>query len=248
MKRILLLLMLLCSIGVSAQDVIVKKDGSTIICRVVEINQTNVVYKKWSNQQGPNYVIAKVEVASVNYENGEKDVFEETSTPTQSAVIAPVIQNNNGQQTVSDDVLLKMVGGNKKIVNPERGKKIKKVGFIAGPILIVSGIVMTVKGCDTDGNPVGNGYSYYYWDYHLACPGLLASGIVCLAGGVATTTGCLIRAHNIKKNSLYSVQSAPLYQQDFHLKNGTSFSPSINMIKDNTRRNTTLGIGLTYNF
>ena len=47
MKKILLFLLLLCSIGVSAQDVIVKKDGSTIVCRVVEVNQTEVVYKRF---------------------------------------------------------------------------------------------------------------------------------------------------------------------------------------------------------
>lgn len=240
MKRILLLLMLLCSIGVSAQDVIVKKDGSTIVCRVVEVNQTNVVYKKWSNQQGPNYVIAKDEVASVNYENGEKDVFEETtSTPAKNTVIAPVIQNNNGQQTVSDDALLKMVSKPNKNVNIQRAKKIKKAGFIAGPVLVAGGLLMTITGSSKE---------WYGNSSHLENPGLLAGGVVLLAGGIATTSGCLIRANKIKKNAQNTVQSIPVFQQDFHLKNGTSLSPSINILKDNTRRNATLGVGLTYNF
>ena len=43
MKKILLALMLMCSIGAVAQDVIVKTDGSTIVCRVQNLTTTEVV-------------------------------------------------------------------------------------------------------------------------------------------------------------------------------------------------------------
>ena len=42
-----MLLMLLVSMVVAAQDVIVKKDGSTILSKVVEVSDTQVKYKKF---------------------------------------------------------------------------------------------------------------------------------------------------------------------------------------------------------
>ena len=59
-----------------AQDVIVKKDGSTILSKVYEIGKKEIKYKKFSNLNGPLYNISIKEVFSVNYENGEKDLFD----------------------------------------------------------------------------------------------------------------------------------------------------------------------------
>ena len=63
MKKILLALMMMCSMCAVAQDVIVKTDGSTIVCRVQNLTTTEVVYKKWSNLKGPNYAINRSEVS-----------------------------------------------------------------------------------------------------------------------------------------------------------------------------------------
>ena len=62
---------------VQAQDVIVKRDGSTILSKVLEVNQNDIKYKKFSNQQGPTYTIDKAEVMSINYEGGDKDAFDD---------------------------------------------------------------------------------------------------------------------------------------------------------------------------
>ena len=74
--RLLLLVMTIWPVNTAyAQDVIVKKDGSTILSNVLEINETNIRYKRFSNQGGPIYTINKSEIMSINYENGEKDDF-----------------------------------------------------------------------------------------------------------------------------------------------------------------------------
>ena len=65
-----------------AQDVIVKKDGSTIISKVLEVNTDDIKYKKFSNQNGPTYSIIKSEIYAINYENGEKDVFDNLDSQT----------------------------------------------------------------------------------------------------------------------------------------------------------------------
>lgn len=60
---------------IAAQDVIVKRDGSTILSKVLEVNTSDIKYKKFSNPKGPTYTINKSEIMSINYENGDKDDF-----------------------------------------------------------------------------------------------------------------------------------------------------------------------------
>lgn len=77
MKQLLVLL-LSCFVNVSAQDVIVKKDGNTILSKVTEVNSNDIKYKKFSNLNGPTYTLDKSEIMSINYENGERDTFDQT--------------------------------------------------------------------------------------------------------------------------------------------------------------------------
>ena len=76
---------------------------------------------------------------------------------------------------------------------------------------------------------------------------LASFGAIAFTGGVVTGAACLVRAKKINR-TLYAVSSASLYQQEFRLNNGTTLTPSFDLLKDNSRRNTTFGIGLTYNF
>lgn len=69
---------------------IVKKDGSIIQAKVSEIGTSEVKYKKWSNQNGPSYAIAKSDILAITYQNGEKETFETISTPTEIS--------NNGKE------------------------------------------------------------------------------------------------------------------------------------------------------
>lgn len=78
--RKLFILLLFVSLNMSAQDVIVKKDGSTILSKVLEVNPNDVKYKKFSNQNGPTYTINKLEILSINYENGDKDMFDDNNS------------------------------------------------------------------------------------------------------------------------------------------------------------------------
>jgi len=76
MKKLSLLIVLFCaSLTIMAQDVIVKKDGTTIESKVIEINGTEIKYKKWSNQDGPLYSINRSAVDSINYQNGEVELI-----------------------------------------------------------------------------------------------------------------------------------------------------------------------------
>lgn len=74
-KHLLLIVLFYASLMSMAQDVIVKKDGTTIQSKVLEISETEIKYKKWSNQEGPLYSIRRSLVDSINYQNGEVELI-----------------------------------------------------------------------------------------------------------------------------------------------------------------------------
>lgn len=61
--------------ALSAQDVISTKDGREIEAKVLEVGTEELVYKKWSNPDGPDYHILLSEVLQVRYENGEVETY-----------------------------------------------------------------------------------------------------------------------------------------------------------------------------
>ena len=82
-KTIFILYLLFISlVNMSAQDVIICRNGDEMISKVLKISSSEVEYKKWSNQDGPTYTISKSEVFMIKYKNGEKDVFKETPAQT----------------------------------------------------------------------------------------------------------------------------------------------------------------------
>ena len=75
-KKVYLIVILALIFTVSkAQDVIIKKNTDEIECKVVEIEEGNLKYRKYSNLEGPIYSISTDDIFMVKYENGEKEVF-----------------------------------------------------------------------------------------------------------------------------------------------------------------------------
>ena len=95
-NQIILTMLSLAALNVAAQDVVVKKDGSTILAKVLEVNRDNIKYKKFSNQNGPTYTINLSDVMSVNYENGEKEDF------NNSSITNDANQGNEAKEIIKD--------------------------------------------------------------------------------------------------------------------------------------------------
>lgn len=80
----------------AAQDVILKKDNTTVLSKVLEITSTEIKYKKWSNQDGPTYSINRSEVTRINFQNGDVEQFtdpiESKPAPQQPVVSYPTVQ------------------------------------------------------------------------------------------------------------------------------------------------------------
>ena len=76
MRKLVLAVILVFVAGLAmAQDVIVLRDGSTILSKVEEVSETEIKFKKWSNMDGPLYSMKTSAVMSINYQNGEMDKF-----------------------------------------------------------------------------------------------------------------------------------------------------------------------------
>lgn len=72
--RILLVISALCSASILfAQDKLVAKNGITENVKVIEVNDEFVVYKLFSNQDGPSYKMRKSNVTKIIYQNGTVD-------------------------------------------------------------------------------------------------------------------------------------------------------------------------------
>lgn len=232
-----MLLMLLVSMVVAAQDVIVKKDGSTILSKVVEISDTQVKYKKFSHLEGPTYVVSISELTSINYQNGEKENFESSqatvtqtqtpSVPSYENAYGPYVQQSG---TMSDTELLKAYKRSKAITNPSRIKKLKITGYVFCGLAVV-GAVMTCVGID----------GYYGLD------DLGITGTVLLGSTACIGSACLIAGyHKQKINNRMS--SASIFQQEIPIGSNARMTADVNLLKDNFTKQQTVGLGFHLNF
>ena len=102
-KSTLLLFWALCC-GISAavaQDLIVRTDSTRIEARVTEVSPETVRYKRFSNPDGPTYVLPVAGIDYIRYANGETDRFRQPAAPA-PAPDAPVAVPTPASATASD--------------------------------------------------------------------------------------------------------------------------------------------------
>lgn len=219
MKQLLVMFFLLCSATIFAQDVIVKNDGSTVVCRIVELTSSEIIYKKWSDLNGSNYVMNRTDASAINYEDGKKVTLSEATS-----LYLPNNQNDGVQQH-NDKALLDM---DYIASNPyKKVKRLRTIGWIGGGIFIAAGVVChIVWGSDDVYGPIIANYGT----------------------GVLFTGTMLLLANHQKKKIDKRLQSISLWQKEIKMNDGSSLMAGVDMIKDNMRQNQTLGLGLRYNF
>lgn len=217
-----------------AQDVLVKKDGSTILVKVLKVTETEVEYKDFNNQDGPTRVISIANLLSINYQNGQKESFSVPSSTHESPVQTPdIVTKETVTKFSNDQQLMQMYKSSKQLSPEQMQKKVKKLriaGRTVGGILLVGGV---------------GAFGFMAADCDIYFP--LGIGFSSIAAGIATWSGCYFRARKLGRRSRYSVQSAPVFQQEFNVGNDR-LVVGLDMLKDNTMKNQTLGMGLTYNF
>lgn len=207
-----------------ATDVITKKNGTTIQCKVVKVGRTEVEYKIATNLNGPIYAIDLTEISSIKYENGTVDKFGEQSAVT----------TNAGQRTMTDAELMRMynqMNSNSRPKHPGRG--LKTTGYILGG-LGIGLIALSIDQYSKD---------YREADYSEIGDFLVVAGSVSVIAG---TTCYFVGRHKANKAKRYN--DVTLFQQDFPLGNNSKLSADVNMINDNMTRSKSLGLGVRYTF
>lgn len=243
MKRLLFLLMWLMASYAMAQDVIVMRDGTSILSKVLEITPTEVKYKKYSNLDGPTFTVLKTDILVINYENGEKETFETPENLPATAGSTTDLKSFSYEELGN----LKEEAEIQKSLNSlnKKCKRIKIIGWTVGGLLVGAGLIMTIGGATTGGE-IYNAQTGSYETYVEG--GLIGAGVGLLIGGAAVTTGCLIRANKLKNKGVVSINSAPIYQHDFQLKNGNMLTAGVDVLSGNHLHEKTLGLGLRYSF
>lgn len=230
MKNLFLFLILAISVfTASAQDVIVKNDGSTVLCKIIGVNGGEVIYTKWSDVNGPQYIMDRSLVSNINYQDGRQEKLNEQV----NNAYAPGNQQT-GDANFNDNALLTMDyqrhGYNSY---SQKAKLLKTLGWSIGTPLIAGGVVCMVMG-----HLWGIGNDGLSW---------FIPGIIVTAGGIATLSGCLIKANQYMKQARL-LATAPVWQHEFNFGDGSSLCAGIDMMQNRRTKQTSFGFGLQYNF
>ncbi len=239
--RTLILCLLFGIVSAAAKDVITKTDGTQLDAKVEEITETLIRYHKASNPTGPLYTVPISSVASILYENGEVDTFNEVETPRPADVSQTTSPSDEElmriaeseheftPQTgyVSDAELIQMY----KKMDPLRrqARTYRLMGWIGGCVFWVAGVA-GFMGSDSDA------YAY----------GLVA------VGGVLGAAWCL--GFNLKANSLMKQArqmqsfSSTLFENDIMHLGNNSLTAGINLMGNRVANSRSLGLTLGLNF
>jgi hypothetical protein len=113
MKKVLLVIVAVIGLGImaNAQDIILKKDGSEIKVKVIEITDQQVKYKDFDFQDGPIRSINSSEIFMITYENGQKEVMDKPNATNTSSSKKQSLRNCVKKTAVGLDI---GIGGGKE--------------------------------------------------------------------------------------------------------------------------------------
>lgn len=217
MRKIIFAILMIFSAFCNAQDTIVKRDGNRVLSKIIEISETEVKFKKFDFQDGPDFIENKSNIQSILYSNGLKEEFK-----------TPPVDNISEQKVISGDYYAQSENptykierqGNRFLYN---GKRIKDSEMHW--ILLDrndDGITMLVEDARRYkklqyvglGGLVfgGVGMISFVLGELVDEPGLMVFGGVCAAVGIA----CPIASIHFKKKRNYSNREAiHLYNSKF---------------------------------
>lgn len=127
-----------------SQDLITKRNSEDIQAKVIEVTTTEIKYKKFDNQNGPTFTLLKSDVLMIRYENGSKDIINES-------------QNTSSTNSSSSDMALK---GKQDAITNYKGKK-SGAGWTAATTIVLSplfGLIPAVACASSE--PSDNNLNY----------------------------------------------------------------------------------------
>ncbi|MBP5708534.1 MAG: hypothetical protein J6W61_02060 [Bacteroidales bacterium] len=203
MKRsILLFACLLYGCILSAQDVITKKDGTTIQALVTDIGESQISYKYYSNPEGPTYTMNFSDILVITYENGMQERFNSNNEASYSSPQGVMTYNSwsgkvtMGGTTLSNEMLAKYFSP-EEYNEFQSGKATSTVGGVIGCI----------------------GAFVFGWNIGTLVAGGEPNTAMLIGGGAVTAGGLIISAIGEKKmkKAVNSYNTSVVYRPDLRL-------------------------------
>ncbi|MFI5163832.1 MAG: hypothetical protein ACHQHP_01145 [Bacteroidia bacterium] len=144
-------ILLLSPFVLKAQDTLVKRNGEKLIVKLVEVNPTDIRYKRFDYQEGPLFTLPKEEIKFIIYANGAKESFESYVPPVAKEIAPDLSIQSTGKyyyykgKKVREADMLDITGklGDKKtnlaIKKTENIKFLQEVTLIGGIGVFVTG-------------------------------------------------------------------------------------------------------------
>lgn len=169
-------------------DLLIRRDGSIMEVKIVEIKAEEVLYRKLGEPEGPVYVMLKPDLLSVRYANGETVNFTisvdsfysaptTAPTPSQGELYRAPTPKNDFQKSVLEMPTSRL--DNDYALYRQGKKKGKALGFTGFAIKMAATVVgSAIIAANTDTDVFGNSY---YTDPDAAAAG----GWIVIGGTVA---------------------------------------------------------------
>lgn len=246
--RTLILCLLCCVASALAKDVITKTDGTKLDVKVEEITETVIKYRKASNPTGPVYTIPLTSVATILYENGDTDIFNEPQTTPNTQYISSsdeeptrIQSYSNQTDIVSDTELVRMING--KTLTEElydKAFKYKKIAWIGGCSLVAMGTLVGILRFELD--PTRGDTTF-----RNNCRGVgFVSGVI---AGAAWCIGFNLWANSlIKQAREMELYSATLIKNEIFNFGDKSITAGVDLIGNRMTHSHTIGLSLGFNF
>lgn len=175
-----------------SQDIIIMRDGSEMNAVVTEIGTNEVKYKKFDNRNGPTYSVSKNDIFLIKYQNGEKDIFEETDAKQEAKNEKDSYQqpeylniregfwtgtrvlDKNGYELNKQQIRTILAYDNTALNTYNSGLNMKTVGnifYIAEVSCFVIGILDYALWSD------GDYYNSSYWGWYVG-------GVICMVPAI----------------------------------------------------------------
>ena len=222
MKKVtIILICILFGCVLHAQDIITQKDGTDIQAKVTEVGISQISYKKYSNLDGPTYIISKDDVLMITYENGEREIYTSNNTTNKKSSLPQGVMTYNswsgkvsiGGVTVENETL-------ELYLSPEDYSTFKN-GKTAS---IIGGVVGVIGAF-----PLG-------WSLGEWTAGVEPNKTMLIGGGIAMVGGLLVSA----------IGESNMKKAIHHYNSSLAFVPTINYSP--TADDLALGLALVIHF
>ena len=244
MKKCLFLLLMAAIFAqlVSAQDVIVFRDGSNITASVREVGDTEIKYKRFDNPDGPTYTARKTDIFSIKYANGTTDDFtavsnlQERQRDNTSYPVSPVTYDYFSRLRRNDANMADFLKKNDVVCYTQfaRGERLKMVGggfLVSGALLTFAGVGLVILG----NNEMKN-HSYYEIQYDNGAKSVVIGTIFVVVGPAFLLTSIPFFA----TGGGMKARAADEYERKYFDRRSYRTSLNFNLYSN--------GVGLAYRF